>query len=1421
MRKRITYGAVRRPLAVLTAAALLGAGLMIPAPQAEAAVKPVKLTVTAASKTLYVGKYSPYKTTKLKVKITPSKANKKVKYKSLTKKVATVNSKGKVTAKKKGTAKIKVTTVAKNKKGKKLSKTIKIKVKKYVAPTGITASISANQLQAGQTAQIKASLSGKPTCKTIVYTSSDNKVATVNSKGLVTAVAAGNAVITAKAKVKGSKGQTLQKTFTVTVTGNPQGSGNTNTPSPTAGASASPDVPTGSPSPAPSVDPSADPTAVPTATAKPTQRPEPTATPMPTPTPEVSADAEITPITISNLPSLEDAAADAIKPADMTLNKKNEYSMADSNEGMTISLTMTIDKLNSSGNTFLWNTSATDAYPMAFQAVTPSGQLYTELDWRSQFYTSENFIPIGKEFTLVTTYTDKEIRIYLDGELKAYYNAETGYSIGGSFTHSADANLCPANTTAYLATVRSSWTQYLLGVAPKCIAQGNTVTSGTVKDFAIYKKPLQPKPKSTAEQLIYPETAVYEISPDKDTIDFGATLLNASSDTKITYTSSDTRVAGFTKEGKLRMLKGGQVDIKARTSGGVEATCKVTINYSTIALHDPSVFQDPISGHYYTVASHCLAGYSKDMKSWALVSNSGEGYGANNKLFTKPYQQEFKDVYDYVKPNNANPEGVWAPSIIYSEEMVKYYMYVTIADGTAQGKCAIVLTSADKPEGPYKYEKMIVCSAMTTEDVDKTNLMDVLNITDKSKVPEKYTSNDRSYPDCIDATVFYDHTGKLWMVYGSFTCAGGIRMIQLDPVTGDRLESATYEDNGTDTKLGDKDPYYGIKLANNNGEGPFIMEVPSEKSSTGYYYFLWTSVGGLQSYGGYHMRMFRSENVEGPYVDTAGQKATSSLGRAELGLRVMDNYKFSFMDFAFTSCGGNSAILCADKGTSEDGKMFLHYHQKWANGTEGFVTKSNQMFLNEDGWLVTAPFAYDGESMDKTYTKEEVAGDYEFVLHRTSYTKTDNVNYDYSDSVVVKLNADGTISRGYTGSWTLKDNYITIKIGEETYKGVVFEQTMEDKDRTRTMVFTTVGDGNIKSVWGSKVIKTDAEAVAYDASKISVKGTTKTDFDLDTEGFFGSSVTWTSDNAAIKIEGKTAKVKRALTDTLVELTAVIKKGKAQETKKFSVTVQALELVISSVVRGDHIDLPSEIEGNAITWTSSNPQVINTNGTVTQPESGSVTVTLTATIGDIQKTFDVVVMSSTITSYIYQNDYSSATTANSGWTSTNAQASVTIESDSTHGNYMQFAPGTANSRGAISDFGVSDKTTGVYAVEFDVSLKAGTDQTTEFALSGSDMVYTNKVVNDGIASGYILKMAATKSTNWSINGSEEVNIPTSWVHVLVAVDVSKKTATVKISDDSKTYFEDSVEINGSGILKGMYIRGGRQNSVTKVDNIKVY
>ena len=229
------------------------------------------------------------------------------------------------------------------------------------------------------------------------------------------------------------------------------------------------------------------------------------------------------------------------------------------------------------------------------------------------------------------------------------------------------------------------------------------------------------------------------------------------------------------------------------------------------------------------------------------------------------------------------------------------------------------------------------------------------------------------------------------------------------------------------------------------------------------------------------------------------------------------------------------------------------------------------------------------------------------------------------------------------------------------------------------------------------------------------------------------------------------------------------------------------------------------------------------GAVTPPSEKAAVVTLTAKFGSVERTFDVTVLPLEVSSYIMQQDYNSVTDAASVWKSDNAQDKVVLASDEAHGKYIQFAPEDNNSRGAVTDFGISAKLSGgIYTVEFDVSLKAGDNQTTEFALTGTDMAYSNNIINDGIDSGYIFKMSSeVNSTKWSINGADAVDIPADWVHVLVAADPSKKAASVVISNGDDTYFSGAVSINGNGLLKGMYVRGGRYNSVTKVDNIRVY
>ncbi len=1099
--------------------------------------------------------------------------------------------------------------------------------------------------------------------------------------------------------------------------------------------------------------------------------------------------------------------------------------MTNSDNGMTIVSTLTINELNKNTNTYLWNFSNKDTWPVAYQYINTAGQLCTNIDLRAEFVTPENFLPIGEEFTLQTVLTKTEIRLYLNGELKAYYNAKTDFVLGGSF-NVLNQSLVTSGQTSYGDAVRSNWKQLQLGVAPKCVTS-QTAMKGTFSKFDIYKEPLMPVSGETQTSIVLYDVS-YPISPENNTANFGAVLLNAAEGTTITYTSLDEDIAKFTEDGKLFLLKEGQARLKAKASTGEEKTCTVTATYSTIGIHDPSVFQDPASGYYYTVGSHCLMGYSKDMKSWAYAANSQTGYNAANKLFTKVYTQEFKDVYAYVKPGVANPEGVWAPALYYSKEAGKYFMYVTIADGTAQGKCAIVLTSSDKPDGPYKYEEMLVASAMTTSDVDKTNLMDELGITDKTKVPAKYTSANRSYPDCIDATVFETHDGKLWMVYGSFTCQGGIRMIQLDKKTGGRLAGANYKDNGTASELGTKDPYYGIQLAGSNGEGPFIMEVPSDKSSTGYYYFLWTSVGGLNAWGGYHMRMYRSEKVEGPYVDTKGQEATASIGRSNLGLRVMDNYKFTFMDQAYTSCGGNSALTASDPTLkNEYGKMFLHYHQKWADptGANGFVTKSNQMFLNEDGWLVTAPFDYDGETIGDGYSKEDVTGEYEFILHRTSYTGTSVPNYDYSDAVIINLNADGKVTGKQTGTWELKDGkYITLKIGDDTYKGVVMKQTVENSSRNEAMVFTAVGDGNLQSVWGMKTFESsdyyaelDKEYVKMPADGIISKFTLPT-----TSEKYGFDISWKSDNTSVvSIDGGTATVKPGDAETTVTLTGTFTKGDFSKDYTWNVVIGAFAIPLNTIVDEDKITLPASFNDSPITWTSENDNIINAStGAVTRTNDDQ-TVKLTATINGKTLEYDMVVKSKVA---IYTQDYTGVA-AIDALTSTNLQDGVTIEQDTAHGSYLAFTHpgGNTNSRGGVTDFGITS-TPDRYVISMDTILTAGNNQATELSISGSNFAYNTNINYTG-ATGCLLKLYSEKSEEWTINNNPEhkVTIPKdTWVSLKLYVDKTNETTWLKVTDSkNKVLYDANVDYIGNGEIKGLHLLLGRYLAVMCVDNINVY
>ena len=149
----------------------------------------VKPGITAKVSQVYVGK-------KATIKVTKTKVTGKVTFKSSNKKVATVNSKGVITGKKAGKA---VITVKVGKYTKKL--TVKVKKPSFKLVK------SSVKLKKGKKTTIR--VKAAPVSK-VTYKTSNKKVATVNSKGVVTAKKKGTAKITVKCNG-------ITKTFKVTV----------------------------------------------------------------------------------------------------------------------------------------------------------------------------------------------------------------------------------------------------------------------------------------------------------------------------------------------------------------------------------------------------------------------------------------------------------------------------------------------------------------------------------------------------------------------------------------------------------------------------------------------------------------------------------------------------------------------------------------------------------------------------------------------------------------------------------------------------------------------------------------------------------------------------------------------------------------------------------------------------------------------------------------------------------------------------------------------------------------------------------------------------------------------------------------------------------------------------------------------------
>lgn len=656
------------------------------------------------------------------------------------------------------------------------------------------------------------------------------------------------------------------------------------------------------------------------------------------------------------------------------------------------------------------------------------------------------------------------------------------------------------------------------------------------------------------------------------------------------------------------------------------ANAYATQTIGRIAVHDPSIVMD-VTGSttnpkYYIYGSHL--GRAKtyatgNYQIWNTFKTGEENAGTSKSLFADVDGKliNFKDAYTthvIKKVKNYKGEEVafgnfdahgwqykgynvagnqWAPDIVYNKTMKKWCMYMSL---NGDKWCSsIVCFVSDNIEGPWTYQGPVVFSGFqgtyahnSYAAADDWKHTDLAVATGETSLPARYQTGDSwgsFWPNCIDPCVFYDDDDNLWMSYGSWS--GGIFMIKLDKTNGLRDYTYTfpYQISGKTVTPGaanancTSDPYFGKKIAGGyyvSGEASYIQKV-------GKFYYLFMSYGGLTAAGGYQIRVFRSEKPDGPYKDCLTSTGIDAMygkyilnfggdAKRDEGVKLFGNYQWETMPNAELAQGHNSAIV------DHKGRALIVYHTRFLKRDEEHEVRVHQLFVNQDGWLVAAPYEFSGETYtdndiatQQLYDATEVEGDYQIIAHPY---RQNTAAMDYEKPVTIHLNADGSISGEYTGKWELVSgtSYINLILkgvatanAEVKFKGVLTKQTI-DYTNIKALCFTALSssDGLATSsgaslqtrglsIWGSKA---DAKAaIKYTLDKISVPFTDGATLNskpkLPTEGHLGATISWKSSNPSILTDEGVVKGKGKVT-----MTMTISKDGYEYTKDYTLNIDA-------------------------------------------------------------------------------------------------------------------------------------------------------------------------------------------------------------------------------------------------------------------------
>lgn len=428
--------------------------------------------------------------------------------------------------------------------------------------------------------------------------------------------------------------------------------------------------------------------------------------------------------------------------------------------------------------------------------------------------------------------------------------------------------------------------------------------------------------------------------------------------------------------------------------------------WSVYNVHDPSIFKD--GDWYYCYSTDVAYGTavragvqirkSKDLVEWQFVGWVFSGIptlGAN-----------------YIKSQGGTPnDGLWAPEIV--KHGSEYRLYYSLASNKARVSC-IGLATASSPTGPWTEKGLVVVS---TDGYAGTN--------------------------AIDPTVVTTPTGDQWMVYGS--AWDGLYEVKINPETG--LTAASGDRGKRIVRRGITDGMY-----NGNLEGPELIYNANEQM-----YYLFVAYDWLETK--YNVRVFRSVNPDGPFLDYNGMDVDN---QADNGPMIIAPYKFENhggwqgVSHCTVFDDGTGQYFIAHQGRPSVDKYFMDLHVR-------------KLFWTVDGWPVASPERYAWED-NSTVPKDSLIGNWERIVlnyHVLPGYGNEQTSPDLQYSTPLSIDGAGTLNGDTASTWTYNAPWLQINWNNGAVEKVFVQKGHDWENKKSTIIFTGLNNAGV-AVWGKR-----------------------------------------------------------------------------------------------------------------------------------------------------------------------------------------------------------------------------------------------------------------------------------------------------------------------------------------------------------------